>query len=75
MAKTQVTTFRRYPLEVGQKIRILDGPRGGDWLVIGVDERKMWLRCPVSGREVEWDRFCTLDAVLEDQEWPKPKEA
>ncbi|MDF1552687.1 MAG: hypothetical protein P1P84_06465 [Deferrisomatales bacterium] len=74
MAKAQVTTFRRYPLKEGQQIRILDGPRGGDWLVIGVDERKMRLRCPVSGREVEWDRFCTLDAVLEMQEWPLPRD-
>jgi hypothetical protein len=71
MAKARVTTFRRYPLEDGQKIRILDGPRGGDWLVIGVDERKMRLRCPVSGKEVEWDRFCTFDAILEDEEWPR----
>ena len=52
-----VTCFERYSLEEGQKIRILDGPRAGDWLVIGVDERKMRLRYPVHGTEVEWDRF------------------
>ena len=72
MAKARVTTFRRVPLEAGQKIRILDGPRGGDWLVLGIDERKMRLRCPVSGKEVEWDRFCTQEAVLEAEEWPLP---
>ena len=66
-----VTTFRRYPLEAGQKIRILDGPRGGDWLVTGVDDRKMRLRCPVSGREVEWERFCAVADVLQDEPWPK----
>ena len=71
MTQAQVTTFRRHPLEPGQKIRILDGPRGGDWLVIGVDERKMQLRCPVSGKEVEWDRFCTVADVLEGEEWPQ----
>lgn len=69
--RTRVTTFRRAPLEEGQKVRILDGPRGGDWLVIGVDERRMRLRCPVSGREVEWDRFCVEAGVLEDEEWPR----
>jgi hypothetical protein len=56
----QVTVFRRYPLRLGQKINIADGPRRGDWLVIGVSERKVRLRCPVSGREVEWERFCYL---------------
>ena len=54
------------------------GPEAlGDWkdnlrAISGVDERKMRLRCPVSGREVEWDRFCAVDGVLEDEEWPKP---
>ena len=75
MAKAQVTTFRRYPLEVGQKIRLLDGPRGGDWLVLAVGERTMRLRCPVSGREVEWDRPYTLAAVLESEEWPQCRDA
>ena len=53
-----VLFFRRYPLTPGQKIHIEDGPRKGDWLVIGVDEKKVALRCPVSGTEVSWDRFC-----------------
>jgi hypothetical protein len=71
MSKARVVTFRRYPLEEGQKIRILDGPRGGDWLVTGVGERTMRLRCPVSGREVEWDRFCAQAEVLDGEEWPR----
>jgi len=66
----QVTVFHPYPLQVGQKINITSGPRRGDWLVIGVDERKMRLRCPVSGREVEWDRFCCLVEEREQEEWP-----
>lgn len=67
----RVTTFQVAPLEPGQKIRILGGPRRGDWLVLGADERKMRLRCPVSGREVEWDRFLVLAETLEAEEWPK----
>ena len=64
-----VTVFTPYPLVEGQKIHINDGPRRGDWLVIGLTSRTMRLRCPVSGREVEWDRFCCLE-VEREQEWP-----
>ena len=73
MAKESVTTFRHVPLEPGQKIRILEGPRRGDWLVLGAEEHKLRLRCPVSGREVEWDRFLAVAGVLEDEEWPKTR--
>lgn len=66
----QVTVFQIYPLQVGQKIKIADGPRRGDWLVIGLSEQKMRLRCPVSGREVEWDRFCSMVAERKQEEWP-----
>lgn len=66
----QVTVFQTYPLQVGQKIKIADGPRRGDWLVIGLSERKMQLRCPVSGREVEWERFCSLVEERSQEEWP-----
>ncbi|MFZ5774904.1 MAG: hypothetical protein ACOY3Z_05420 [Thermodesulfobacteriota bacterium] len=65
----RIAVFAPYPLREGQKIRIDAGPRRGDWLVIGLTERTMRLRCPVSGREVEWDRFCCLVAERE-QEWP-----
>ncbi|RUM33456.1 MAG: hypothetical protein DSY58_09200 [Desulfobulbus sp.] len=53
-----VIFFKRYPLSVGQQIFIEDGPRMGDWIVISVGEKKIGLRCPVSGTEVNWDRFC-----------------
>lgn len=66
----QVKVFQTYPLRVGQKINIADGPRRGDWLVIGVSERKVRLRCPVSGREVEWERFCYLVEERSLEEWP-----
>jgi hypothetical protein len=64
-------TFRPYPLHVGQKLFIEGGPRRGDWEVIGLSERKVKLRCPFSGREVEWDRFCYL---VEERTgtWPHP---
>lgn len=67
----QVTVFSPFPFVIGQKINIAEGPRGGDWMVIGLSERKVQLRCPVSGREVEWDRFCYLSETRE-QEWPMP---
>ena len=53
MADEKVTIFRPHPLAVGQKLRIEGGPRGGDWEVIGVTDRKVRLRCPVSGKEVD----------------------
>lgn len=63
--------FQPYPLQIGQKIYIESGPRRGDWEVIGLSDRKVNLRCPFSGREVEWDRFCYL---VEERRglWPHP---
>ncbi len=34
----KVVTFRPYPFRVGEKIHIEDGPRRGDWEVVGVSE-------------------------------------
>lgn len=65
----QVAVFNPFPFVVGQRIHIAGGPRSGDWQVIDLSERKVQLRCPVSGREVEWDRFCYL-AESREQEWP-----
>jgi len=64
-----VVFFARYPFSAGQKVHILDGPRKGDWEVIGVDEKKVKLRCPVSGFVAEWDRFCYF---TEEKEAPWP---
>jgi hypothetical protein len=63
--------FQPYPLQIGQKIFIESGPRRGDWEVAGLSDRKVRLRCPLSGREVEWDRFCYL---MEERTgtWPHP---
>ena len=67
----RVTFFRLYPCAPGQKIHIEDGPRQGDWIVAAVDARKMTLRCPVSGREFVWDRFCSFTEERE-AEFPAP---
>jgi hypothetical protein len=66
---THVTLFTPYPFAIGEKIHISSGPRHGDWIVVSLDERKITLRCPVSGKEVYWDRFCYLTEQKE-QEWP-----
>ncbi|MGD8776787.1 MAG: hypothetical protein JSV47_10020 [Deltaproteobacteria bacterium] len=71
MAIERVSVFRLYPFEVGQKIRIEGGIRGGDWEVIGVSDKTVKLRCPISFREFDWNRFCYLVDEREAEEWPK----
>ncbi len=70
MAEQEVIFFKEYPLSAGQRIHIEDGPRRGDWLVIGVTDKKIQLRCPVSGREVEWEKIFCLVSVSSGTEWP-----
>jgi hypothetical protein len=71
MAKHDITIFQVYPFRVGQKIRIEGGSRNGDWEVIGISEQKVKLRCPVSNREYEWDRFCYFIEEHNAVEWPQ----
>ena len=71
MTKTNVAIFKPYPFSVGQKICIEGGPRNGDWEVIGLTEKKVKLRCPVSFREFEWDRFCYFSETRKGISWPK----
>ncbi len=71
MEKHKVTLFQPYPFTQGQKIRIMGGKRGGDWEVVGVSEAKVKLRCPVSGRQFEWDRFCYFIEERENEAWPE----
>ena len=71
MPKHRVSTFRPYSFEMGQRIHIDGGPRAGDWQVVGVTERKVKLRCPLSGREFDWDRFCYLASEQDGVEWPR----
>ena len=68
---SKVSVFKAFAFEVGQKIRIAEAPRSGDWEVIGVTEHKVTLRCPISKKEFTWSRFCYLSKEC-DQEWPKP---
>jgi len=71
MATHRVILFKPFPFEVGQKIHIESGPRRGDWEVLEVTERKVRLRCPVSFREFDWDRFCYYSEELDGVEWPR----
>lgn len=73
MGADQVVIFKPFPLEAGQKIRIAGGPRSGDWLVTGISEKKMQLKCPISGQEVSWDRFCYYAETRSNEEWPRRK--
>ncbi|MDD3813218.1 MAG: hypothetical protein PHZ02_01120 [Desulfocapsaceae bacterium] len=67
---TPVTVFTPYPFTIGEKIHISEGTRHGDWIVANLDDKKITLRCPVSGKEFCWNRFCYLVDTRE-QEWPK----
>jgi len=67
----KILVFRPYPLEVGQKIFIESGPRRGDWEVLALGNQKVRLRCPISQREMEWNRFCYLVEERDDI-WPHP---
>jgi hypothetical protein len=71
MAKHDVAIFKPYPFKTGQKIHIEEGARRGDWEVIGVSKSKVRLRCPISFREFEWDRFCYFVEERNDIEWPQ----
>jgi hypothetical protein len=71
MTEKPIIVFTPYPFQVGQKIRVEGGPRGGDWEVAGLTERKVRLRCPISDREVEWDRFCYSVEECDTLEWPQ----
>ena len=71
METNNVTFFEAYPFRLGQKINIKSGPRKGDWEVIGVTDNKVKLRCPVSFREFEWNRFCYFVEDKSDVEWPE----
>jgi len=64
-----IIRFTPYPFQVGQKIHICEGSRKGDWEVISVDEKKVGLRCPVTGFEAHWARFCYF-VEEKDTPWP-----
>jgi hypothetical protein len=65
-----VAVFEPYPFKKGQKIHIGSSYRHGDWEVVAVSDRKITLRCPISQKEVCWDRFCYF-AGEQDRPWPE----
>lgn len=71
-ASETVAVFKPYPFYVGKRIFIEAGPRRGDWEVIDVNDRKVTLRCPISKREFQWNRFCYLVAETAEGPWPHP---
>jgi len=71
MTRYPITLFQSYPFQQGQKIRIEGSKRSGDWEVVGVSDRTVTLRCPISGKEFEWSRFCYF---VEEKEDSCPKE-
>lgn len=66
-----VAVFKPYPFSVGQKIRIEDSRRAGDWEIAAVDEHMITLRCPISKKEFKWNKFCYLAEERKDTSWPK----
>ena len=70
MSNDTVLVFKPYPFVVGQKIYIDGGPRKGDWEVLDVSDRTVQLRCPISGKKLEWNRFCYFTEERRGEPWP-----
>ena len=70
LTNQKVVIFKPYPFQVGQKIRIEGSKRDGDWEVIGISERKVTLRCPISNKEFSWDLFCFFAEEKDITSWP-----
>lgn len=66
-----VTVFRPYPFRVGQKIRIENSRRAGDWEIAAISADTVTLRCPVSGKEFAWTAFCYVVEEETDSIWPR----
>ena len=71
MNRHDVVFFKPYPFKVGEKLHIQGGARNGDWEVIDITDRKIKLRCPVSLREFEWNRFCYFVEARSGTVWPQ----
>ena len=66
-----VAVFKPYPFKIGQKIRIEDTRRAGDWEIAAIGEHKVTLRCPISKKEFEWTIFCYNVEERKDSPWPQ----
>ena len=67
----KVTLFEPYPFTVGQKIRIKNSRRAGDWEIAAIGEHTVTLRCPISNKQFEWKKFCYVVEELENSVWPE----
>ncbi len=52
-----VTVFRPYTFQVGQKIRIEGSRRNGDWEIAAISEHKITLKCPISKKNLNGRSF------------------
>ncbi|MFZ2088698.1 MAG: hypothetical protein WAU47_09000 [Desulfobaccales bacterium] len=66
----RVVMFRLYPAQVGDKISIEGGPWRGDWEIIEVGDRKIKIKCPVTHKELERERFFYFLEERENEPWP-----
>ncbi|MGQ9687720.1 MAG: hypothetical protein ACUVXF_02870 [Desulfobaccales bacterium] len=66
----RVIFFRLYPARVGDKITIEGGPWRGDWEIIEVGERKLRLKCPITHKEIERERFFYFLEERPQEPWP-----
>lgn len=66
-----VTVFKPYPFKVGQKIRIENSRRAGDWEITAVGQHTVTLRCPISKKEFKWNKFCYGVDEEKDTLWPR----
>ena len=71
MMGQDVAVFKPYTFEIGQKIRIENSRRAGDWEIAAVGEHTVTLRCPISHKEFEWNKFCYLVAEEKNVTWPR----
>lgn len=53
-----ITLFKPYEFKIGQKITIQGSRRAGDWEVVDMAEHTITLKCPVTKKELTWNRFC-----------------
>ena len=67
-----VSVFKPYPFKIGQKIRIEESRRAGDWEIAAISDHTVTLRCPISQKEFEWTKFCYLIDEETDSIWPRP---
>lgn len=66
-----VAVFSPYPFKIGQKIRIENSRRAGDWEIADIGDHTVTLRCPISKKEFKWNKFCYLVDKEKNTVWPR----